>query len=964
MTSIRGKIINPFSLGATVVSEIEAPINVYVGIEGRYQSSSVQKFIETENLIFFPIDLSNIKNIYPLKKPSNYGNTIFSSRQTQQQIPLNYTGNTGRGNLEIEINSSNVIKYIDGGKKYTLYGVRNETQNFDNLPVSNDELFPYIERSDFDSFDFPEVTIRGMRKIPVNSGDTLCGPIEYTGYTYDRLNYNWLFGENAGITFNPIQSGNTPISISGSVISQEGVSSISNKEGKLLFYTNGENVYTSGGTIMTNGSGLISSGTSTQSSIIVPKPNSEKYYIFTTDYNGSSNGLNYSIVNMGSKNSEGEVEAKNINLLNQNTTEKLTSCNHENNIDYWVITHTSGDSNFHSYLITSSGITNYVTTNIGSVHNTVRGYMKTSLDGKKIISLLYDEDIIEIFDFDRTVGTISNLLSITGKTFDIGPYGVEFSSDNSKFYVTEGAGEKIYQYDLSYTSSTEMVDNEITIASLSGASLGSLQMGPDEKIYVGDYNNDFLHIIHRPNGLGVLCNFQENGFELLSGTTSYWGLPNVVTTKSLSPDRYVYISSRSQTGFTFDLLVNNVNDVVEPKKLSYYGEIYKYDKTLSGFSNNALTNFSLGYENLTANTSNNINIENIFIGEGEFIVKSYWDYNINTLIAKQQSVRKSSINTYRRGTQYGLYNPETDWYFINLYEADKPLFNNSKAPSTKGINSLIVSSFFTTYGVTKYNISGLGDPIVSYNGSVLAKNIEYSAVTSGVTPYIELAFTPLDGQILTYASVSDGTSDSLFADFYSVDTIINSGATGTQNLSDKVFFNTTKNKYEYYLVTTPSSDVVITINGSLLTNNIEYYLSSSDNRRVILDVPISVGDTIEAFYQPSNAINGGISTNSPIISWSIINEPLDDNGKFIIEITDPSDITFSSLIYSEEINYIVSQKTYSKLITLTNAVAGDKFIYRVKNEKFYTPILGEIIYTYSYSDINKIEILTNAGNSY
>ena len=63
MASIRGKIINPYSVGATVVSEIEAPINVYVGIEGRYQSSSIQKFIETENLIFFPIDLSNIKNI-------------------------------------------------------------------------------------------------------------------------------------------------------------------------------------------------------------------------------------------------------------------------------------------------------------------------------------------------------------------------------------------------------------------------------------------------------------------------------------------------------------------------------------------------------------------------------------------------------------------------------------------------------------------------------------------------------------------------------------------------------------------------------------------------------------------------------------------------------------------------------------------------------------------------------------
>jgi hypothetical protein len=964
MASIRGKIINPYSVGATVVSEIEAPINVYVGIEGRYQSSSIQKFIETENLIFFPIDLSNIKNIYSLEKPSNYGNTIFSSRQSIQQIPLDLTGNTGVGNLNIGINSSNVIKYIDGGKKYTLYGLRNEYPNFNNLPVSNDELFPYVGRSDFDSFDFPQVTIRGSRKIPVDSGDTLCGPIQYTGYSYDRINYNWLFGENAGITFNPIQSGNTPTSITGSVITQEGVSSISNKEGNLLFYTNGENVYTSGGTIMTNGSGLISSGTSTQSTLIVPKPNSEKYYIFITDYNGSSNGFNYSIVNMDLQNGEGQVEAKNINLFNLSTTEKLTSCNHENGVDYWVITHTSGDSNFHSYLINSNGISEPVITNIGSIHNTVRGYMKTSLNGEKLISLLYDEDKIEIFDFNKTGGTLSNLISITGKTFDIGPYGVEFSSDNSKFYITEGAGEKIYQYDLTYTSSTEMVDNEIVVASLSGSSLGSLQMGPDERIYVADYNNDYLHIIHRPNGLGVLCNFEENGISLVSGTTSYWGLPNIVTTKSISPDRYVYVTSRSQTGFTFDLLVNNVNDVVEPKKLSYYGEIYKYDNTYSGFTNNALTNFNVGYENLTANTSNNININTSFIGEGEFIIKSYWDYDVNTLIAKQQSVRRSTIDTYRRGIEYGLYFPETDWYFINIFEADKPLFNNSTEPTTNGINSLIVNSYFTESGVTQYNMAGSADPIVSYNGSVLAKDLEYSAVTTGVTPYIQLAFNPLDGQILTYASVSNGTSNSLFADLYLITSTINSGATGTQSVSERVFFNTTHSKYEYYLLTSPVSDVILTINGSMLTKDIEYYLSGSDNRRVILGVTIKVGDIIEAFYQPSNAVNGGISTNSPIISWSINNAPSDTNGKFTIEVTDPSDLSYSSLIYSEELDYVLGEKTYSKLITLTNAVAGDKFIYRVKNEKFYTPILGEIIYTYSYSDNNKIEILTNAGNSY
>ena len=151
--------------------------------------------------------------------------------------------------LSPSISENNQILYIDNGRKYQLLSSRNESKNYGWQPTSNDELFPYVERSDFDSFDFPQVTIRGVRKIPATTADTLCGPVTYTGYTYDRMNYNWFFGNNAGITFNPIQVGATPTPLSGAMVSQEGVASISNQEGQLLFYTNGETVYTSGHTV-------------------------------------------------------------------------------------------------------------------------------------------------------------------------------------------------------------------------------------------------------------------------------------------------------------------------------------------------------------------------------------------------------------------------------------------------------------------------------------------------------------------------------------------------------------------------------------------------------------------------------------------------------------------------------------------------------------------------------------------
>lgn len=968
MAGIRGKIINPISIGGEVITEIESPINLNIGTDMNYQASSTSTFLKTEKSLFLPTDLSKIDDIFLLSKPDKYGQSIFRNKLTEKTIPLNFSGNVSDSNSEIEITENNEILYIDNGKKYQLLSSRNESNNYGWEPVSNRAKYNHIERSDFDSFDFPQVTIRGVRKIPATTADTLCGSVTYTGETYDRMNYNWFFGKNSGISFNPIQSGGTPVILSGTMESQEGVASISNREGQLLFYTNGETVYTSGNTIMTNGTGLSSSGTSTQSVVIVPKPESNKYYLFTTDYNGSPNGFEYSIVNMELQNGDGEVETKNIKLINSPLTEKVTACSNTSEDSYWIITHTSGDTSYYTYKLSSTGLSGPIITNIGSTHNTARGYMKTSPDCSKLISLLYDEDIIDIFDFDSTGGTLSNFISLTGMTFDIGPYGLEFSSDSSKFYVSEGAGEKVYQFDLSYTSSTEMIDNVIEVGNISGASFGALQLAPDERIYLADYNNTNLHIIHRPNALGVQCNFESDGLSLINsgitGTSSFWGLPNIITDKSISCDRSVYIVPKSRVGYLFDVLVNNVNNVIEPKKLSLFAEVYGYDQSISQFTKSALSNFTIDYKDLTVNTTNTIYVPTLSIGEGEFLIKSYWTYNVDTLLAKKQKVKKNTIDTYKRGELYGLYVPETDWYFISLFESEKPLFNSSVAPQPQDIGNLVVQSRFTESDTTEYIVNGLSDPIVSYNGSVLAKNIEYSAVTSATTPYIKLLFNPLPKQILTYAYINNGGSNDLLADLYKISKTIKSGATGTQLSTDRVFYNTTQNKYEFYLSSVPNSDVVLSLNGTILSKDIEYYLSLSDSRRVIFEDDLVVGDIIEAFYVPTAAISGLIPNNTPTISWSVNDAPTQTYGKFTIEVTVPSDEFFESVVYSFVVDYIIGQKTYSNTITLTNAVAGDKFIYRVKNEKFYDPIIGETIYSVNYSDVNELEIQFNSGQSY
>ncbi len=972
MANIKGNITNPITLNGKVVSEIEVRTDFTPTLNVSYLANSLSPSLFTVNNAYFLDDLSNVRDLIFKSVPVTLGNSALKDSSPNKLCLFNYEVD-GDGNLvDMDIFANIPMQYIDGGKTYTQYGAISEKKNYLGWePLSNEDKYSHIERTDVYGFDYPQFTPRGTRKIPVTeSADTLCGPVTYVEneYTYDRLNYNWFFGNNAGINFNTIKSGATPVTITGSVVSQEGCSSISDQEGNLLFYTDGENVYTKLNTIMLNGTGLSSSGTSTQSSIIVPQPDSNNYYIFTTDFEGNPDGFEYSIVDMTLQDGLGQVTTKNIKLINNPITEKVTSCNHANDEDYWVITHTSGDSRYYAYKLSSSGLVAPVISNIGQVHNSSRGYMKTSLNGDKLISLLYDENIIQILDFDASGGTLSNEIVLTGLTFSNGPYGLEYSSDSTKFYVSDGASQTIKQFDLSYTSSTEMVENVIEVASITDSSLGALQMGPDEKIYVADNLKNHLHVIHRPNGLGVQCNFQERGFYLTgvtSGITSTWGLPNTVTTKDLSCDRYIYVSERDRTPFEFDLIMNDVSNVIQPNMLNFTAEIYPFNHNTGAFDVESLFNQSFTYDRFSGESGTTLSIPVSGVSEGEFIIKGYYEYPIKTLLQKQLGFRRNSINNYKRGTEYNIYNPETDWYFLNIYEADKPTFSNTDVTPVSTISNLKVVSTFTNSGDTIFYYNSQSDPIVTYNGVVLAKDIEYSAITTGTTPYVLFNTPTLADQMVTLAYVEEGNTNELIADTYTVIAPIASGKTNEQTSEDKLYYNTDRANFEFYLEIQPYGDVIFTLNGTPLSNNIEYLRSSSDFRRIIILVDIKPGDLIQVFYNPLTGVFGPLQTNEPTLSWSIVNAPtLGQSGLFTVQITNVTDEDYENVQYFDSVPYVIGQRTYSVTMNLSNAVAGDKLMYRIKNEKFYTPIVGQIITSVAYSDSIPIEIVTNKGNIY
>lgn len=331
---------------------------------------------------------------------------------------------------------------------------------------------------------------------------------------------NWYFGLEAGISFNT-----SPPSLlnNSSLLSTEGSACMSSAKGELLFYTNGETIWSSNHKPMQNGSGLLGNSNTTQSAIIVPKPQSKNiYFVFTLDDLGGFNGLRYSEVDISSNSGLGKVTSnKNIPLKNS-LSEKLTAIRHGNGKDYWVLVHGNNDNKFFAYQITKNGISTIpVESTVGSTHPSLlgtMGYMKFSPDGKKVACAVGGGgNFVEVFDFDDNSGKLSNTMKLNYST---SPYGIEFSPDSKLLYVS--VNTSIYQYKLpKVINSTLLSLSEVEIKS--DGQVWSLQLGLDKKIYVCKQSNR-LSVINNPNDNNGNEEFIDNVLAISS--TAVQGLPN------------------------------------------------------------------------------------------------------------------------------------------------------------------------------------------------------------------------------------------------------------------------------------------------------------------------------------------------------------------------------------------------------------------------------------------------------
>ena len=330
----------------------------------------------------------------------------------------------------------------------------------------------------------------------------------------------WCFGHNAGLDFN---SG-PPILFNGVAMpADEGSSSIADAAGNLLFYTNGLFIWNKNHVIMPNGSGLLSNSSSTQAALIIRQPGSNTiYYVFTTDAFEGPLGLNYNIVDMTLQGGLGDVSLLN-QPLNSPCDEKICAVTHANGIDVWLVNTANYGDDIYAYLITAAGLNPVpVISSTGITHSTIvnfGGQMKASPQGNMLAVDLPDVGF-EIYDFDNATGVASNPISINGYP---NAYGIEFSPDGSRLYGTPYSTGEIYQFDLQAGSPAAIIAS-VQVVSTNSIMRGSMQLAPDNKIYVAEYGGTSIGVINDPNTLGTACNFATASVPI-PGTCS-WGLPN------------------------------------------------------------------------------------------------------------------------------------------------------------------------------------------------------------------------------------------------------------------------------------------------------------------------------------------------------------------------------------------------------------------------------------------------------
>ena len=364
------------------------------------------------------------------------------------------------------------------------------------------------------------------------------------GFSQGEFN-NWFFGSKAAITFNTSPPTNIPSTQMNSVTA---TASVSDSNGLVLFYSNGNYVFDRNHGIMST---LVWGMNSNQPVFAFKKiGENDRYWIFSLkDPLGNPpqpQGLFYSVIDMTLNGGLGAVISTQHNIPVPGAEfayDRLTGTRHHNNRDAWLVTRDS-TQHFLSYLISSAGISGpVISASSAGIPIFIRGGdLKISQDGKKLVAnyasgfnYFWTQSGSEFCSFDSKTGSIIPLFyfkPVSSPLDTCTPHWAEFSPNSKLLYVgchisipPNIAKFGIFQYDATRNDSAGFMNSQVFLGYTDGpGGVRGLQMAPDGKIYSCFDGSDNLCVINYPNVPGTGCGFQIIGLNL-NGKICYEGLP-------------------------------------------------------------------------------------------------------------------------------------------------------------------------------------------------------------------------------------------------------------------------------------------------------------------------------------------------------------------------------------------------------------------------------------------------------
>lgn len=369
-----------------------------------------------------------------------------------------------------------------------------------------------------------------------------------------KEDYTWLLGSG---TLNQLNFTETDFSLStlnpdSSLRIHITNASISDSSGNLLFFTGGAAIYDNLGNIIENGD-TINPGYIRDSWQATPGAYSAKnatlfiqstqkkneFYLFhlrgdtipDLDPNGNNGfGTNVFFTRIFKNNIDNYiVEQKNVSLISDTLTDNgIAACRHGNGRDWWIMASEGGSNCYYTLL--------YSPDTIVQVHKQCLGVKSFYTDGGQSLfspdgSIFVRgsvKDGVEIFDFDRCSGLLSNPRQIPLSEFGVNPtneyLGSVSVSPNNRFLYVLTSG-RVFQFDL---ESNDIVGSKFLVHNRDTAQLidyvfTTSQFAPDGSIIISGSVGTNLHRISNPDGFGLTCNLETKFPLLRSGS---FGLPN------------------------------------------------------------------------------------------------------------------------------------------------------------------------------------------------------------------------------------------------------------------------------------------------------------------------------------------------------------------------------------------------------------------------------------------------------